>query len=242
MTEDQLSDIKRLSDTGLFPKQIAVELGLKYHTIYKYCKAMGIPFQGSGGLNRLINSNPFEQWDEVAQYWFGYIAGDGNVSSKKYNIAIYSKDLDHLKKYQDWLGLKVMHIVKDKGTGVVLFGNMETHAWLIERGITPNKSLDLELNIPFTPHIIRGLLDSDGCGRKKGNPTKITSGSTLLLEQLKYHFVTVGIDTVIHLQCERTYCIHIRQQSDKLLYRYLYDNASVFLERKEERLRQAAMR
>jgi hypothetical protein len=229
--------LEELSSQGLTPKLAAASLSIKYTTLLKRWKKLGLPLEGSGGKNRFINSNPFEKWEEWEQYWFGYIAGDGNVSSKKYSVAIYSQDLDHLQKYADWIGLKML-VYGKKGT--VLFGHKDTHAWLIERGITPNKSLDLKLNVPLTPHILRGIFDSDGCGRKAGNPTKITSGSLVLLRQIQEYLTSQGISTVIHLQCERTYCIHIKRKSDPLFFSLLYSSSTVHMQRKYDRLKSAA--
>lgn len=233
------SSLKELSDNNITPKQASSLLGIKYNTLLKHWKRQNLPLQGSGGLNRLISTNPFEIWNEVAQYWFGYILGDGNVSKRKYNIAIYSQDLDHLQKYADWLGLKI-HISNNAKKGTVLFGHSATHKWLIERGITPNKSLTAELQIPFTRHILRGLFDADGCGRRLGNPNKITSGSLPLLEQVQDYLKMRGIDTVIHLQCGRTYCIHIRRASDEKFFKLLYSNSSIFMQRKFDRVYRSA--
>jgi len=187
-------ELEKLHELGLTPKQAAQKLGIKYCTLLPNWKKANLPLQGSGGQNRIINHNPFEKWDEWAQYWFGYILGDGNVSSEKYSIAIYSQDLDHLQHYADWLKLKV-HRAGKKGT--VLFGNKETHKWLISKGITPNKSLTVQLTISFTSHILRGLFDADGCARRLGNPNKITSGSLPLLKQVQDYLELHQIDSVI---------------------------------------------
>lgn len=239
------TEVIRLSAEGFTPKEIAEKTGIDYKTIYSWRNKIKLNFQGSGGLNRFITSNPFKKWDEVAQYWFGYIIGDGCLSSKKYNISINSKDINHLAKYQNWLGLKTMHIsINEAGStmGVVLFGHKETHAWLIKQGITPKKSLTVQLKIPFTPHILRGLFDADGCARNKRNRTKVTSASIPLLNQVQIYLLENGIRSTVAVQEHRTYCISISGYSDKDFYDLLYTNATVYLERKEEKLRQATMR
>lgn len=239
------TEVIKLSAAGLTPKEIAEKTGIDYKTIYSWRDKIKLNFQGSGGLNRLINSNPFEKWDEEAQYWFGYIVGDGCLSSKKYSISIGSKDIEHLTKYQNWLGLKTMHISVNKvgsTIGTVLFGHRETHAWLIERGITPKKSLTVSLSIPFTSHILRGLFDADGCARKARNRSKITSGSMELLQQVQIYLLINGINSTVAVQHKRTYCISISGYNDRDFYKLLYGSATVYLERKEEKLRRATMR
>ena len=239
--KDQIEALSKLGNT---PKKIAEISGIKYATVWSYCKRLNLPMEGSGGKNAIIQYNPFESWDENAQYWFGYIAGDGNLSSKKYSISICSQDLEHLTKYKDWLKLDKMHISKrgKSPRGIVLFGNKDTHKCLIDRGLTPNKSLTLELNIPFTPHILRGLFDADGCARNKRNRSKITSGSIKLLQQIQTYLIEHTINSFIAVQCGKTYCISISGHSDKDFYNLLYKDASVYLERKEEKLRRASMR
>lgn len=233
--------MKRYAAEGKTPKETALLMNVKYHTLYPHWKREKLPMQGSGGFNRIITSNPFLVWDEKAQYWFGYLLGDGNVSKKKYSIGIYSQDIDHLTKYSEWLGNLKVHISKGgrSSKGTVVFGHKPTHQWLISQGIIPNKSLSVELRCEFTPHIVRGLFDADGCGRKKANPSKITSGSPWLLLQLQRYFDKCGICTVIHLQCNNTYCICIKRKSDSAFYDLLYTNATVYLERKEQRLKDA---
>lgn len=230
-------NLSELHNLGYTPKKAAEYLGVKYCTLLPHWKKQGLPLQGSGGQNRIICHNPFEDWGEVAQYWFGYIVGDGNISTEKYSIAVYSQELDHLQKYADWLGLKI-HISGLKGT--VLFGNKQVHQWFIERGVTPNKSLDVRLDVALTPHIVRGLFDADGCGRRGGNPNKITSGSLRLLEQIQKYLYSKEIESVIHVQCGRTYCINIKRSSDTKFFELLYSNATVYMQRKYDRVSRSA--
>ena len=138
----EYSKLQEVALNGMTPKEASEFFEIKYPTLLVHWKRLNLPMQGSGGLNRLLQVNPFECWTEEAQYWFGYILGDGNISKVKYSIAIYSQDLEHLKKYQRWLHPKMtLNMSKNGKKGTVLFGHKQTHEWFIKRGIVPNKSL-----------------------------------------------------------------------------------------------------
>ena len=98
------------------------------------------------------------------------------------------------------------------------------------------------LSKEYKKEFIKGLFDADGYARSKRNRSKITSCSIKLLQQIQLYLNTHGINTVIAIQCGRTYCISISGHSDKAFYNFLYNNSTVYLERKYEKLRLASMR
>ena len=87
-----------------------------------------------------------------------------------------------------------------------------------------------------------GLFDADGCGRRKDNPNKITSGSLPLLEQIQQYLYSEGINSVIHIQCGRTYCINIKRSSDVKFFQLLYSNATIYMHRKYNRVSHSAIK
>lgn len=193
-----------------------------------------------GGKNAKVKKNPFLNWDETAQYWFGYLAADGNLSKTKYSINLLSIDHSHLSKFKDWVEPSLtLYNKKGSNCKVVTFGHFDTYQFLITKGITPKKSLTLNLNTPITRHILRGVFDGDGCYSSRCSP-KITSGSLMFLRQLSEFLTQNGIDVTIKIQCigiNTTYALYVKMKHRFELYKLLYDNSTIFLERKELKLR-----
>lgn len=234
--------IVKLHKEGKTVKEIAKQLGTTTGNIYYHAKKINLKFQGSGGQNRIITENPFINSPE-SDYWIGYIAADGWLSTKKYAIGIVSKDIEHLFKFKKFLGKRVTeHLSNDKLT--ITFGSKITHSYLISKGITPRKSLNLKVNFKINRDFLRGIIDGDGCFSKtRRTQHKITSGSIEFLEQIKQFLQNNNIISKISIQqkvVNTTYCLRIYNYQSKQLYNLLYKDAIIFLERKEHILRHAA--
>ena len=187
-----------------------------------------------GGKNRLVTKNPFTQQSEQTDYWVGYIAADGFVSSKKYLIGVKSKDILHLEKYKEYIGenVKLRTEVNKAGNtiGIVNFGNFEAYYYLISLGITPQKSKTFKYSTLLNGNILRGHFDGDGSISQ--NRPKITTGSDLFKEQLCSYYRSLGIKYSVSRKSESTWDIYVLKDSRKKLYDLMYSNASIFLDRK----------
>jgi hypothetical protein len=124
----------------------------------------------------------------------------------------------------------------------VRFGNKEIHQFLNKIGITPNKSKTLHLNIPLTSHIVRGVLDGDGCVKCVGDKrvsVEIATGSELFFNQLKTYLkqflkVTGTFSNGLGL-------VRVCTQSEIVkFYDLLYADSNLYLERKHEKFLQGS--
>ena len=111
--------------------------------------------------------------------------------------------------------------------------------YLIKRGITPKKSLTLDLKVKCNWDIVRGLFDSDGNISKNG--FKITSGSIKLISYLEDFFNTEGFKTSI-IKKGNAMDIYIRSNQKPLkdtlksIRSKLYNNSKYYLKRKKDQI------
>lgn len=201
---------------------------------------MKIKVENRGGQNRKVLKNPFvDLKDEKTQYWLGMLAADGWVDK---GIWLGLNDLGLITTYRNWISpnLTIHYADKHHTTNRVGFGHKETKEFIIALGITPKKSLTLEMNMPITRHFFRGVFDGDGYSPRIGQSAKITSGSLKFLNQLSKFLFDNSIKNRIAVQQRSkniTYALYITASQFTNFYELLYKDATVFLQRKEEKLR-----
>jgi hypothetical protein len=211
------------------PKEYAKVNGISYYKALKYYKKNGLALEGSGGKNRTVERNFFDFNAPKWQYWIGYIAADGNVAKNCNNISITSKDIDHLNKYAKELDCPFY--IKN-GKSIAQFANKSSKEYLVQLGITPNKSKTLKFLGDFTSHFVRGVFDGDG-SVSNGRP-KITSGSSQFIAQLSTLFDSKGWKYSIRSKGKDSNCFDIELIGDSRWYfmEWIYKDAEIYLERK----------
>jgi intein/homing endonuclease len=196
--------------------------------------------ENRGGRNRKVIVNPFRDLeDQKTQYWLGLIAADGWIGK---GVWLGLNDLDLIILYRDWLSkdLTIHYSDKHHSTNRVGFQNKETEEFMNSIGITPKKSLTLKMKIPINRHFLRGVFDGDGYSPRKGQSAKITSGSLVFLNQLSEFLLNSNISNRIAIQSRGkniTYALYITASQFEKFYKLLYEDAIIFMQRKEERLR-----
>ncbi len=119
-------------------------------------------------------------WRPELAYAVGLIASDGSLSKNGRHINFTSKDMDLIQTFQNCLGLEDLKIGKkarskdkEKIYSQVQFGDVLFYKWLVNIGMSSNKSLTLgALQIPdkYFFDFLRGEWDGDGtiyCSRDK---------------------------------------------------------------------------
>ena len=190
-----------------------------------------------------VKNNPFENLnDSNVNYWLGFLSADGSVYEDRIRLGLQEQDLTHIVKFKDFINsdLRIIKTIKDNtyiGYNVA-FRNKEVVDFLINMGITNNKSLTLEMNLNITKDFIRGVVDGDGYIRKKGYEVSITTGSEIFAEQLKNSFVNLfNITPKIYKNSKNhkntIYNVTILgKEKVKFVLKELYTNADTYLERK----------
>ena len=198
-----------------------------------------------------LNKEYFKNIDtEEKAYWLGFIAADGCVYKMSKNayrlqINLSYKDIEHLELFNKCLESDYkINVKKLKNSDIceLKIASKQLTDDLIELGITPNKSLKVEMpniDIDLIPHFIRGYFDGDGCITYSETPTRfrykfsIVGGESMLESINTYMNQDIEIYTINHSDA-LDLCTSNKQKIINI-YHYLYDNANIYLTRKKEK-------
>lgn len=216
-----------------------------------------------------FNKNFFETINtQNKAYWLGFIYADGNVYIKNYNegkskggrleIGLQLSDEYHLLNFLNDIEATTTPVeyrkikLEDKVYDAcrINLNNIKLAKDLISHGCIPNKSLKLEFPTTVPDHLIhhfmRGYIDGDGCvGFYTYDKTDTFCVSILgtekFLETFKQTLRNYGINSnVIRKEKSKAFSMGITGQDNLVkLYDFLYSDASVFLGRKIDKVRQA---
>lgn len=243
-------NILSLYAEGLTTVEIAKKTGLKYNTsVRRVLLRHGITPISTRERLEVVKSNPFTNLqDSKVQYWLGYLAADGCISTKKGSntpslVRINTnKDPDHLLKYIDFLGYPVKRNTSHNKKYDVLeycvgFSNKDVCTFLIELGYTPAKSLSFKAKFKFSWDFIRGYFDGNGYGCK--SLISIATGSKDFSDQIMSFYNDHGLTAYCKKQ-EKANCFVVNiydRQSRRTWADSVYglDNSEqLCLERKKE--------
>lgn len=227
--------------------------------IQKWMRAKGMDYKSNKGRKYSFDVNYFKNIDtEEKAYWLGFLYADGSVNTtdktcKKPNrltINISSKDRIILERFiksingnqeiKDYIPSEKTY--SDHQMSVVQINSWEFCSHLINHGCIPNKVFSLkmpQLSNDMLPHFIRGLFDGDGCF-ESGKHFMITKTDSFLNEVNNIIALALNINHgYIHYYknkdprvCDLKF---FKQDSVKKIYHWIYDNATIFLERKKEK-------
>ena len=225
-------------------KETANYFKLDSRTVKNILLKNNIEIVGRGYASNPFTINPFiDKSLEDKSYWFGYIAGDGSISSdNRNNVDIITTDLDIVEQYKSFIGDTLTIYLSKRPTKdcyTLRVCNKDFKEYLIKRGITPKKSLTLDLKVKCNWDIVRGLFDSDGNISKNG--FKITSASIKLISYLENFFNTEGFKTSI-IKKGNAMDIYIRSNQKPLKDTFksirskLYNNSKYYLKRKKDQI------
>ena len=262
MTERQLEKQKQMIAAakefiaGAKPKEVMEKYGVCYASIWNAIKKYNLPYEKTWGRTVFFNEQFFENIDtEQKAYWLGFIFADGSVIKtdkriENYNriyIGLAIKDKSHLKKLESILEFSEsnrikIHHKKTNGNDFCYLHMNSTKMCsdIISHGCVPNKTYNINhipIGIPenLIRHFIRGYFDGDGC--ISGKPTcPIFSITTC-----KTHNEWMQAYLMKYCKLSRTKLKPYRNIHELRygginqairIFHYLYDNATVFLERK----------
>lgn len=226
---------------GKNTKQLAFELKTYNTTIRRILLRNGItPRNQSEAQSKIIN--PFlDLENENVQYWLGMLASDGTIGDKEYvvSLGLQEKDLEHIKKYSEFSKVPIKTVFNKKFNCIeyrVVFKNKACNIFLRNLGITPRKSKTLKMKTSLSPAFIRGIIDGDGFIRKNTGRIEIATQSVEFKTQLVEWFTQNDIHCTNYFN-GTIYIIGIYSKKDLITsYNLIYKNASVYLERKYDRL------
>jgi hypothetical protein len=260
-TDEQVKSIIEQFHNRVSLDVIAKQYGLSQPVIRNVVMNMGfVPQKRRSDLNE----NYFDVVDsENKAYWLGYLAADGTVrvrdqvgkdgNHKTRGNAIHLKlstmDEEHLKKFRDEV---CPNSVLKYATSVVKtrIGNISTSynvilnlysnyivSQIIDKGVGPRKTFTIgkpNIEEKYIKHYIRGLFDGDGCviiqdGKRLNY--RITTASENMNTFLSELFQSLDINMIRN----GINCIIGRKEDTIKFYNYLYDDATIWLERKKDK-------
>ncbi len=207
-----------------------------------------------------INEDFFKVWSDDMAYILGLIWTDGCILDNDYCVDItqHVKDKYILEKINTLIGSN-RPIRRDRNTSVFAINNKIIYEDLLSLGLIQRKSktVDVPINLPSNhiPSFIRGVMDGDGSVNTKAKRMRICTASKkfadgicgmlsqLNVEQKTYNMAYVLRDSHKVKKQDQVpgdiktdfYVIEIiRRDSVKKLYHLMYDNQSLYLDRKKE--------
>ena len=236
-------------------KEIAKIYNVNEKTIKINAKKYGLTSKivWQGARKHKFNERYFENIDsEEKAYWLGFIAADGcvykNKQSYRLQINLKGSDIDHLKKFQKAICSDYKITEKKVGkaqsnTCQLKINSTKMCNDLIKNNIIERKSIIFEppiLNKNLMSHFIRGYFDGDGWitsyKRKDSNGYRNEVGIIGGKKALNYFidFLPKGFSKYEKYKDDKIIQISgtsIKTKSET--YNYLYENATIFLDRKK---------
>ena len=244
--------IKEYIETGCSIQFLKRKYGIPPMKISNAIKAAG--YDVINKQNQIkFDEHIFDSIDtEEKAYWLGFIWADGCIASRDYNfeMALAEKDKEHLEKFNLFVKHKrsiTKKVCKINGKECIAYRSSfnSKHFWntLNNYGCTPKKSLTLKfpkLEIfkepQFIYDFIRGYFDGDGCiTHKNKEHTQIAFSLCGTDDMLRNISDLLGKPNrkISHdsrgNHCPELTFVHFTALS---ILSLLYDNASIYLERK----------
>lgn len=187
---------------------------------------------------------------EEKAYWLGFLFADGSMSNQKranLELSLQLNDITHIEKFTKFL--KCDRSVRyDTYRCRFSASSKKLYTDLIKHGCTSKKSLTIKfpkLVSALVRHFIRGYFDGDGSivrSRKSDmlyTSLILCSGSAEFLKQ-----VVIEFNNYTHSECKQTgykrpgaelYSICLKDQLCKRFLNWLYEDATIYLDRKYNR-------
>jgi len=253
-----MNKIIQLYREGQNGYSIARQLGIGYWKVYYTLKKEGIKCRPFTETNRTYEIKEYV-FDNIDEEWKAYFLGlfyaDGCLTKNDARICLIASDRDILDKLNKFifvnkpLGYTPPKIFKGTNgktyTGQPQYrleiGNRKINESLRKHGLYERKTLTLEMpkTVPcqLMNHFIRGYFDGDGCIHKKSSWGQRFDlmGSDIFCEGMRSFLKeSLNIEASIK-KAGKVSRLYVHNKKDILcLYHYLYDGATIFLNRKHE--------
>lgn len=187
---------------------------------------------------------------EEKAYWAGFIAADGNIRKDflKLRIELNIQDYSHLEKFRKSItgNNPIKESVRPNNHSCYIDVNCkEMCLALNDLGITPKKSLTLDINIKKIPkdlrrHFIRGYFDGDGSlnNYKRENYNYLEWELSFISSNRFLNQILEELNKERKLySCGNNYRFCFKSKKDIFeVIEYLYKDATIYLDRKYEKV------
>lgn len=192
---------------------------------------------------------------EEKAYWLGFFAGDGTITDRnRLKLRLAFKDGEHLKKFKNavkWTGKDYYH--KHTNALEVSFRSLKMTQDLACYFVTSRKTYTVKFpDVPklLEKHFIRGVFDADGCINKAMRMTRGKSGQIYICYGGEFNiesnkeFASAIQGRLVKLGLPLNSLNYPGKRINRVrygginqlrkIYNYLYEGATIFLERKKK--------
>ena len=238
---DIQGDVIRDYQKGKNGYKIAKKFNLEPYDVYYILSRNKIKIRSAFVVHSKfkIDSSYFDKIDtEGKAYWLGFFAADGHITQRgQIVIALALRDRLHLEKFLEMLNSNyTLKIIKGEFPSVKLaIGNRVLSERLIELGIQKPKNCSLTFNsIPdkLKMHFVRGIFDGDGWVSRNGYQFSICSNDKTFLNLLRSHLPNIDGLLIKHFRGNAYYLLSYRKAITKKFLDYIYNDATIYLDRK----------
>lgn len=252
--QDQvIKDLELLSQ-----KEVAKKYNIHPTTVSSIYRERNVSFpQNRPNQSRLkLNINYFDEIDSPEKaYWLGLLAADGSLKNNK--VKLISKDLDIIQKFKSALESEhkiSLNEVYDKRTNKTYVSytiqvTSNLFCQKVSKYIPINKSEYFNIpniDIEYYPEFIAGMVDGDGSffldnNQRRNLRANLISTKECLEEIQEYLCVKLGINKtkLQPVSDKNVYKLYIYSGTlDFLKLIYRHKNKTMFLDRKQEKLKQ----
>jgi len=242
-TEEKNQEILRLYEEGMSQKDIAILYNTYNTSIRRVLLRNNIAIRSNKEIQSYISTNPFRLGEDESDYFFGLLVADGCISANRLTLGLKKDDIYMLYRYANFLGTKVnvnsyFHKNHNKFQYEVKVRNEEITIFLQKQAQFINKSEKLQLFIPLTWAILRGITDGDGGFIKLGKTKNqlrwfVVSKSKKFIVQIYEFLVKEGYHPTITGNYESCYYVNLYRKTELCnFFKDLYQDTDVYLKRK----------
>jgi DNA-binding transcriptional regulator WhiA len=248
-----------LYNNGVSATKIAKEYGIHVTTVTRGIKRIGGIIKPATETHRKyhLNENVFELIDtEEKAYWLGFLYADGSVGIEKYSktikLELKEDDYQHLVKFINFL--QADYPIRKSRSKInnkfyyhfgVRISSPKLVDDLIKYGCVPNKTYLLkdlpDIDNTLMRHFIRGYFDGDGSISINNNKYEWTivgkkeflvNFQNILVKQTGVNYTKLKC----HKKSDVVYLRYSGNQVVKKICEWLYNDATIFLDRKYKRI------
>jgi len=213
---------------------ILILLDMEYEPCYNSCM-----------VRFSVNESFFDEINtEEKAYILGFICADGYLIKNGFGIDVNYIDEQILHRIYNAMQYNGNIRTATHGMKRLCITSKKLYNNLVKYGITRRKSYDLSsLNIEIPKdlqnHFVRGYFDGDGSltHEKVGGKYHYTRNRIYIRGTKEFlEYIDGMVDTIFSWYYNKTYVIYIsRKERVKQFMKWLYNNATIYLERKHAR-------
>lgn len=251
-----LDDIIADYQAGCSSLELATKYGVSKRVILSRLKETNTPRRDLSAACRRneLNTNFFSLIDsERKAYWLGFLLADGNIQpcgrnnkGRMVRIALQERDEKHLQQFLTDIGSshRLFHDPTKKAfwakfTSKPFALQLENKGWHLFKK-TGDLSILSHVPTPLHRHVVRGLIDGDGCiaKRKRQNNPWILQFVNLhksVVEWTKNELKGLGIKGEVRIaqpKNNKAWVFSYANSSVPIVLRKLYQKSTISLERK----------